>query len=161
MNTEEMQKQIESMMPTPEQIVEHLDRKIEEARRLYKTANSDQKYVLESLFPQLSESEDDRIRKALIDFFGKGSENGEQTNGIYDKDILAWLEKQGEQKPIMNVPAREVILAIWDLGSEWKELTNGSISTEYGTQLEYIQKHWEESEYYLREKQSEQKSALA
>lgn len=66
-------------------------------------------------------------------------------------------EKQGEKKPIMNVPSREVILAIWDLGNEWKELTNGSISTEYGTQLDYIQKHWHESEYYLREKQGEKK----
>lgn len=67
------------------------------------------------------------------------------------------LEKQGEKKPIMNVPTREVILAIWDLGNEWKELTNGDISTEYGTTLDYIQKHWHESEYYLREKQGEQK----
>jgi hypothetical protein len=67
------------------------------------------------------------------------------------------LEKQSEQKPIMNVPSREVILSIWDLGNEWKELTKGSISIEYGTQLNYIQKHWHESEYYLREKQGEQK----
>jgi len=65
-------------------------------------------------------------------------------------------EKQGEHS-IYNVPSREVILAIWDLGNEWKELTNGSISTEYGTQLDYIQKHWHESEYYLKEKQGEQK----
>lgn len=64
--------------------------------------------------------------------------------------------KIGENKPIMNVPTREVILAIWDLGNEWKELTNGSISTKYGTTLDYIQKHWNESEYYLREKQDEQ-----
>lgn len=65
---------------------------------------------------------------------------------------LTWLEKQSKHS-ILNVPSREVILAIWDLGNEWKELTNGCISTEYGTQLDYIQKHWEESEYYLREKQ--------
>lgn len=53
---------------------------------------------------------------------------------------------------IVNVPPREIILAIWDLGNEWKELTNGSISTEYGTQVDYIQKHWYESEYYLKYK---------
>ena len=69
-------------------------------------------------------------------------------------------EKQGEQKPILNVPTREVILSIWDLGNEWKELTNGCISTEYGTQLDYIQKHWHESEYYLREKQGEHKPSI-
>ena len=69
---------------------------------------------------------------------------------------LTWLEKQSKHS-IFNVPSREVILAIWDLGNEWKELTNGCISTEYGTQLDYIQKHWEESEYYLREKKIEPK----
>ena len=31
--------------------------KLEEAKRLYQTANQDQRYVLESLFPELKESE--------------------------------------------------------------------------------------------------------
>ena len=73
--------------------------------------------------------------------------------------VKNWLEKQGEHS-IYNVPSREVILAIWDLGNEWKELTNGCISAEHGTQLNYIQKHWEESEYYLREKQGKNKPSL-
>ena len=51
---------------------------------------------MEYLFPELKNN-DERIRKTLIDFFSKGAENGEQTNGIYDKDIIAWLEKQGEK----------------------------------------------------------------
>lgn len=68
------------------------------------------------------------------------------------------IQKQGEHS-IYNVPSREAILSIWDLGNEWKELTGGSISTEHGTQLNYIQKHWSESEYYLRVKQGEQKPA--
>lgn len=70
---------------------------------------------------------------------------------------LTWFENQ-DKHSIYNVPSREVILAIWDLGNEWKELTNGCISTKYGTQLNYIQKHWEESEYYLREKQGKETS---
>lgn len=155
------------------------EEKLKEAKRLYQTANSNQKYVLESLFPELKESEDEKIRKALIRFHKSTID----VDGIKGEDIIAWLEKQGtsytkrdvddafvegmafakdelekqgEQKSILNVPLREVILSIWDLGNEWKELTNGSISTEYGTQLDYIQKHWTESEYYLREKQGEQ-----
>ena len=32
MTTEEMQKQIESMMPTPKQIVENIDKKLEESK---------------------------------------------------------------------------------------------------------------------------------
>ena len=75
-----------------------------------------------------------------------------------NQEIKDWLEKQGEQS-VQNVPSRETILNIWDLANEWKELTSGSISTEHGTQLSYIQKHWQEGEYYLRAKQSEQKYA--
>jgi hypothetical protein len=74
------------------------EEKLEEAKMLYKDSNEAQRYVLELLFPELAESKDERIRKALIDFFSKGAENGEQTNGVYDKDILAWLENQGEQE---------------------------------------------------------------
>lgn len=186
--------------------------KFEEAKRLYQTANADQRYVIETLFPELKESEDERIRKELIKHLREGAEGYEPTGNTedytrwlswvekqkeyestdfeyvwdrtdcgdltsaldkyseeaiinmchawYDKGIelerKSWLEKQGEHS-IYNVPSREVILAIWDLGNEWKELTNGCISTEYDTQLDYIQKHWNESEYYLREKQDEQK----
>lgn len=104
---------------------------------------------IENIFPELAESEDEKIRKEIISALKYANHKG-----VYDKH-LAWLEKQGEQKPIINAPSREVILAIWDLGNEWKELTNGSISTEYGTQLNYIQKHWHESEYYLKVKQGE------
>ena len=49
------------------------------------------------IFPELQESEDEKIRKMLIKFFCKGAENDSSTNGISDKDIVAWLEKQGEQ----------------------------------------------------------------
>ena len=110
--------------------------------------------ALETVFPELKEGEDEKIRKTLIEYFNAYPKD--YFGGLKKSYILAWLEKQGEKRSILNVPPREVILSIWDLGNEWKELTNGSISTEYGTQLDYIQKHWTESEYYLREKQDEQ-----
>lgn len=40
--------------------------KLKEAQRLYETANADQRYVLERLFPELKESEDERTRKEII-----------------------------------------------------------------------------------------------
>lgn len=55
------------------------------------------KYML-SMFPELKESEDERIRKALIEFFRLGAKNNETTCDVSDKEILAWLEKQGEHK---------------------------------------------------------------
>lgn len=50
----------------------------------------------EEMFPELAESEDERIRKALI--FHYQGDGCICTNGyIIDyKDIRAWLEKQGE-----------------------------------------------------------------
>ena len=48
-------------------------------------------------FPELQESEDERIRKAIITFFE--SEDDNTTYALVPKkDILAWLEKQVEKK---------------------------------------------------------------
>lgn len=49
----------------------------------------------EIIFPELKESEDEKIRKALIRFHKSTID----VDGIKGEDILAWLEKQGEQKP--------------------------------------------------------------
>ena len=72
--------------------------KLEEAKRLYQTANADQRYVLEILFPELKEeSEDERIRKELIDIVAKSP----ITFAFEDKGkVLAWLEKQGQEKQL-------------------------------------------------------------
>ena len=73
------------------------EKKLEEAKRLYKDANADQRYVLESLFPELAEIEDERIRKELIHYFTEGIEFLSLCS-VSQEQILAWLEKQGEQK---------------------------------------------------------------
>ena len=63
------------------------------AREIHR--NEDEKRRdMEFIFPELKESEDEKVRKTLIDFFGRGAKYGGHTNGVYDKDILAWLEKQ-------------------------------------------------------------------
>ena len=43
------------------------------------------------------EDKDEKIRKALVDFFSISAARGEQTNDVDDKDILAWLERQGKE----------------------------------------------------------------
>lgn len=67
--------------------------------------------ILESMFPQLAESEDERIRKRLIDclkFSLKGAEEQDAAGCSRQKDIEAYkwgidcLEKQKEQKPLMS-----------------------------------------------------------
>ena len=51
-----------------------------------------------SVFPELAESEDERIRKALIEVFKKKLERGFEwvEYGIPNHSVLDWLEKQKE-----------------------------------------------------------------
>lgn len=77
--------------------------KLKEARKLYETANKDQKYVLEKLFPQLQESEYEKIRKWIIDDIRFNMNNEPLNNSKYKKEAekaIAWLEKQGEEKSV-------------------------------------------------------------
>ena len=50
--------------------------------------------LFEYVFPELKESEDERIRKHLLYHFRNKTKK--EWNGIPINDILAWLEKQGE-----------------------------------------------------------------
>ena len=54
--------------------------------------------LFDYIFPELNKmSEDERIRKALIKFFTLSDDNADnQCCGIHYKDIVAWLEKQGQ-----------------------------------------------------------------
>ena len=58
------------------------------------------------IFPELEESDDEKIRKVLVGFFKNYKEQGtieaEMFNGIPTDKILAWFEKQGKQEPIWN-----------------------------------------------------------
>lgn len=71
---------------------------LERARELSKTVTGAN---YEYIFPELKESEDERIRKALIDYFddaNKSDENPLQSYGIQTDEVADWLEKQGERK---------------------------------------------------------------
>ena len=50
-------------------------------------------------FPELRESEDERIRKWLVDYFGSIKETVWIHREFTCDQILSWLEKQKEQKP--------------------------------------------------------------
>lgn len=59
---------------------------------------------IKEIFPELAESEGEQIRKNLICFFKKeyGTNSNARFAGIEVKDIIAWLEKQDEQKSFWN-----------------------------------------------------------
>ena len=56
--------------------------------------------IIEPIFPEITESEDERIRKKIIAFF-KGQIPS--TSAEDNKKFVAWLEKQGEQKQDVNI----------------------------------------------------------
>ncbi len=113
------------------------EEKLEEAKRLYKTANADQRYVLESLFPELAESEDEKIRKEIIRVLkGEISFTSEKENEKY----IAWLEKQAQSTTITipkdlkgtdtdggvvgeqgEQPTEEEMVGMGELGKVWSE----------------------------------------
>ena len=60
------------------------------------------KGILKDLFPELSETEDKRIRNGLIALLKFGLEDGSTIapgSNVTKEQAIDWLEKQGEQKP--------------------------------------------------------------
>ena len=68
-------------------------------KELYPNMTEYQKEKLQGVCPELAESKDERIRKALIHLINEQDGFLTAINGINVKEIVAWLEKQGEQKP--------------------------------------------------------------
>ncbi len=139
---------------TTEQKAKAYDEALKAAIAAHKDEDRHLKATLERIFPELKESEDERIRKALINVFAshKGYEN---FYGVSVEDILAWLEKQGEKSSDKIVEKartekQRVLLTETDGSAniDWdcRSLDDVKLLLEYG--LDYIKK---------LEKQGEQK----
>lgn len=89
--------------------------------------------ALEFLIPELAESEDERIRKSIVELIKQSSEILNKSNQAL---MLAWIEKKGEQKPTewseedeqfllvcKNALAKYQVSDKWDAGiiSRWLE----------------------------------------
>ena len=71
-------------------------------KSLYGGLHGKTKEEAEKYFPELAESEDEKIRKAIITFFE--SEDDNTTYALVPKkDILAWLEKQGDKSVNIDI----------------------------------------------------------
>lgn len=77
-----------------EQKAQRYDEVIERAKKLQETCDSTAVVGwCEYLFHELKESEDEKVRKALLRFHASTID----IDGIQGKEILAWLEKQGKE----------------------------------------------------------------
>ena len=72
------------------------DKAIERAKKLYGNG------IAEEIFSELKEDETERIKKDLIQWIDDFPDI--IWRGHYKKDIIAWLEKQGEQKRQVHFP---------------------------------------------------------
>ena len=89
MTTEEMQKQIESMMPTPKQIVESIDKKLEEKRER----------IVHNILSKFAK------KKGLVKyeypdgFYCFGNPDSQE---LADKKHEEWLEKNRRAQPYVD-----------------------------------------------------------
>lgn len=69
---------------------------LERARKIHHETEFDyEKGMMEEIFPELKEPNGEKIRKELIAIFSVGAKVNAKTGDIPDRDIVAWLEKQG------------------------------------------------------------------
>lgn len=95
----------------------------------------DKQGILDDIFPELRESEDEKIRKALIDYFddaNKADENPLQSYGIHTDKAIAWLEKQGGQKPAEWSEEYEKEVAVLEAYIRSNDWTNRHIDRALG-----------------------------
>ncbi len=105
-----------------EQKAKAYDEALERARKELQACGStdcDAARQIFRFFPELAESEDERIKKELIFYLGDMPEDTELRNGVTNRDVLVWLEKQGEQKPIDKI----------QLGKKYKCIASPRYST--------------------------------
>lgn len=90
---------------TQEEKAKAYDKALEKAKYLHEAAANGNYEIevktFECLFPELKESEDERIRKELIEHIKANCETGFLLFQKFSPDdVIAWLEKQGKQKDI-------------------------------------------------------------
>lgn len=81
---------------------EKYEQALEKAKELM---NKGYDVLMPEIFPELKESEDERIRKWLIGYFQQYRIDGMEVvyaDSLKVDDILAWLEKQSEKDPCTN-----------------------------------------------------------
>ena len=88
-------------MKSIEEKAKAYDEALEKATIAYKDEDRHQKATLERIFPQLKESEDEKVRKSIINLVIKSAQNGGMALHKWEsQQMIAWLEKQGKQDMI-------------------------------------------------------------
>ena len=127
---------------------------LERAKKLEKTCDS--AAVIgwcEYIFPELAESKDERIRKELIFYLGDMPEDTELRNGVTNRDVLVWLERQGEP---MEINPTEFDTRLQNLIGKFDNLPKEELIGSLSFWLNVVQN---DGTYKDEEKQGEQKAS--
>lgn len=126
------------------------EKKYKEAFELMKDCIPDENGLVHvrpcEIFTELADSEDEKIRKALVDYFTAYKEQKEcgikTFYGIPTDSIIAWLEKQGEKKPwseddeyyfnaiISVIKKNQSLLRLEDWDINWFESIKDRVQTQ-------------------------------
>ena len=143
-----------------EQKARAYDEALEDMRVIYPNLKGDAKLAVEHAFPELRESEDERIIRAIIDalYSHTNSINLLSSRGYQMENIEAWLEKQkyDRMKPVYD--ARESFESA--LEKAWNDYHNGYENVDK-LEDDYVEcahaKGFREGYLFGIEKQKEQK----
>lgn len=129
----------------------------EAAKGLYDAGNALTKKQREIVFPQLAESEDERIKKALID----GVRQIRCKNGITQEQMIAYLEKQKEAKWSPSEAEMGVLYKLCYVSNQITDEDDTELTRLYqDLKREYFNGHSFEN-MFSNEKQKEQKKSLS
>ena len=140
---------------TQEEKVRAFDEALEKAKSWYVDAQTDFKKSLETLFPELKESEDERIRKNCIHFLELQKQHHAATFEI--EECIAWLEKKSQpvnDSDIMTGAKKTVALSLIDFldtetlgmcmsNMECEDLENAVVDSDWSKVYRYMTKKLE------------------
>ena len=100
------------MIMTTEEKAERYDKSFERAKEQLNDAKvfdydneqiaHDIRTTVYNIFPELKESEDEQHRKWILDYLYDGLRKSDEQFKDHFKAAIAWLEKQGEDKPVIS-----------------------------------------------------------
>ena len=102
-----------------EQKARAYDKALNKARQLLDYPTTNFRRDLDDLFPELKESEDERIRKAISQCVEDMRGQFEKLYSVHHKDAIAWLEKQApritpEEKPLKESKNERIRKTLFD-----------------------------------------------
>ena len=93
--------------------------------------------ITQDIFPELAESEDERIRKAIVRVFNEHKPE-EHFYGVECFKILTWLEKQGKKEPI----------GFYYVNSDGKKFYSDTFK--YGDVILHVEKQGEQKPFEMK-----------